>query len=75
MSATALAMPAAEALSAATASALDGSRALDARDGAELPLFVRNLRRDGQESLARLGLPRPSDEEWRYTSVAAIAPT
>lgn len=73
MSATALAMPAAEALSAATASALDGSRALDARDGAELPLFVRNLRRDGQESLARLGLPRPSDEEWRYTSVAAIA--
>lgn len=73
MSATALAIPAAEALSAATASALDGSRALDARDGGELPLFVRNLRRDGQESLARLGLPRPSDEEWRYTSVAAIA--
>jgi Fe-S cluster assembly protein SufD len=66
-------MPAAEALSAATASALDGARALDARVAAELPPVVRNLRRDGQESLARLGLPRPSDEEWRYTSVVALA--
>lgn len=73
MSATAPAMPAAAALAAATAAALAGSRALDARDAAELPLFARNLRRDGQESLARLGLPRPSDEEWRYTSVAALA--
>lgn len=73
MSATAPATSAAEALAEATASALAASHALDARDGAEFPLFARNLRHDGQEALGRLGLPRPSEEEWRYTSVAAIA--
>ncbi|MBK8595536.1 MAG: Fe-S cluster assembly protein SufD [Holophagales bacterium] len=36
------------------------------------PLFVQNLRHEGLEALGRLGLPRPSDEEWRYTSVATL---
>ena len=27
----------------------------------------------GLEALGRLGFPRPSDEEWRYTSVATVA--
>jgi Fe-S cluster assembly protein SufD len=37
------------------------------------PLFVQNLRHEGLEALGRLGLPRSSDEEWRYTSVATLA--
>lgn len=73
LSATAAAPPAAEALAAATASALGAARALEARDASDLPRFVRNLRRDGLEALGKLGLPRPSDEEWRYTSVATLA--
>ena len=73
MSATAPAPTVSEAIAAATAAALAGSRALDERDAEALPLFARNLRRDGQEALGRLGLPRLADEEWRYTSVAALA--
>ena len=53
--------------------ALERARALAAREEARSPLFVRNLRRDGLEALGTMGLPGPSDEEWRYTSVATIA--
>lgn len=73
MSATATAPSLAEALASGTAAALEGARALAAREAGGSPLFVRNLRSDGFDALARLGLPRPSDEEWRYTSVATIA--
>lgn len=36
------------------------------------PHFVQGLKRDGLETFGRLGIPRPSDEEWRYTSVATL---
>lgn len=73
MSATASAPPVAEALAGATALSVERARAHAASADPSSPLFVRNLRRDGLEALAKLGLPRPSDEEWRYTSVATLA--
>lgn len=73
MSATAAAPSAAATLAEATAGAVEAARAHGLREADGSPLFVRNLRRDGLETLGRLGLPRPSDEEWRYTSVATIA--
>ena len=63
----------AETLAGAAGTAVERARAFGAREDARSPLFVRNLRREGLEALGRLGLPRPSDEEWRYTSVATIA--
>ena len=69
MSAPALAATLAE----ATGAAVESARAHAAREAVRSPLFVANLRRDGLEALARLGLPGPSDEEWRYANVAALA--
>lgn len=73
MSASAPTATLATALSEGTVSALERARAFGAREAATSPLFVQNLRRAGADALGRLGLPRPSDEEWRYTSVAALA--
>ncbi|MBK6406585.1 MAG: Fe-S cluster assembly protein SufD [Holophagales bacterium] len=73
MSASAPTATLATALSEGTASALERARAFGAREAATSPLFVQNLRRAGADALGRLGFPRPSDEEWRYTSVAALA--
>lgn len=63
----------ASALSEGAGATIERARALAAREAGKSPLFVRNLRRDGLEALGTLGLPGPSDEEWRYTSVATIA--
>ncbi|MFN7986474.1 MAG: Fe-S cluster assembly protein SufD [Thermoanaerobaculia bacterium] len=71
MSATAA--PLATVLSEATGAAVEKARAFGARETSRSPLFVQNLRRDGLEALGTLGLPRPGDEEWRYTSVATLA--
>lgn len=73
MSASAPAAPLATVLSEATAAVVESARSFGAREGSRSPLFVQNLRRDGLEALGKLGLPRPSDEEWRYTSVATVA--
>jgi len=63
----------AETLAEGTGVALERARLHAAREAAASPLFVQNLRRDGLEALGKLGLPRPSDEEWRYTNVATDA--
>ncbi len=73
MSASAPAATLATALSDASGAALERARAFGAREASRSPLFVQNLRREGLEALGKLGLPRPSDEEWRYTSVATVA--
>lgn len=52
---------------------LERARSFAAREAGRSPLFVQDLRRDGLEALAATGLPGPSEEEWRYTSVATIA--
>ncbi len=54
-------------------SVLERARALATREAETSPLFVQALRRAGTEALAKLGLPRPTDEEWRYTNVAMLA--
>ncbi|MBI4376209.1 MAG: Fe-S cluster assembly protein SufD [Elusimicrobia bacterium] len=44
---------------------------------AELPesgaIWLRDLRRDALDRFSKLGLPGPSEEDWRHTSVAPIA--
>jgi len=40
--------------------------------GAQVPWLAR-ARRDALERFARIGLPTPRDEEWKYTSMAALA--
>jgi Fe-S cluster assembly protein SufD len=60
------------ALAEGAGATLEGARAFGAAEAGHSPLFVQNLRRAGLDALGRLGLPRPSDEEWRYTSVAGI---
>ncbi|MBI5443924.1 MAG: Fe-S cluster assembly protein SufD, partial [Deltaproteobacteria bacterium] len=60
-------------LSEGLRAALDDARAFGAMKAAASPPFVQNLRRDGLEALGRLGLPRSSDEEWRFSSVATVA--
>ncbi len=72
MSASAPATTLATALSEGTGGALERARAFGAREAATSPLFLQNLRRAGADALGRLGFPRPSDEEWRYTSVATL---
>ena len=73
MSASSPATTLATALSEGTGTVVERARAFGAREAATSPLFIQNLRRAGREALGRLGLPRPSDEEWRYTAVATIA--
>ena len=73
MSASSPATVLATALPEGTGTVVERARAFGAREAATSPLFVQNLRRAGLESLGKLGLPRPSDEEWRYTSVATVA--
>ena len=73
MSATAPAATLATTLSEGLRASLDQGWAFGARQASASPLFVQNLRHDGLEALGKLGFPRPSDEEWRYTSVATIA--
>ena len=73
MSATAPATTIATTLSEVLGPTLERGRAFGAREAGRSPLFAQNLRRDGLEALGKLGLPRPSDEEWRYTSVATLA--
>jgi len=60
-------------LAAGLEATLARARAFAAREAGRSPLHVQNLRRDGLEALGRLGFPGPSDEEWRYTSVATLA--
>lgn len=52
---------------------LESAKAFGQGEAGRSPLFVQNLRRAGLDALGRLGLPRPSDEEWRYTSVSGMA--
>jgi Fe-S cluster assembly protein SufD len=73
LSSSTLAASLATTLSEGVGTAIERGRAFGAREASRSPLFVQNLRRDGLEALGKLGLPRPSDEEWRYTSVAALA--
>lgn len=73
MSAAAPAPTLATALSEGLDAALERARAFGALEAGHSPLFAQNLRRDGLEALGRLGLPGPSDEEWRYTSVPTLA--
>ena len=73
MSATAPATPVPATLSEGLGVTLERARAFGEREAGRSPLFAQNLRRDGLEALGRLGLPSPSDEEWRYTSVATLA--
>ncbi len=73
MSTTAPATTIATTLSEALGLTLERARAFGAREAGRSPIFAQNLRRDGLEALGKLGLPGPSDEEWRYTSVATLA--
>jgi Fe-S cluster assembly protein SufD len=73
LSASAPAPTVAEALAEGVGAALERARAFAAREAGRSPLFVQNLRHDGLEALGTMGLPGPSHEEWRYTSVATIA--
>jgi Fe-S cluster assembly protein SufD len=63
----------ATALPDGTGTVVERARDFGVRAAATSPLFVQNLRRAGLESLEKLGFPRPSDEEWRYTRVGTIA--
>jgi len=73
LSATPPAATLAKSLSDGLQATLERGRVFGAREAAASPLFVQNLRRDGLEALGKLGLPRSSDEEWRYAGVATIA--
>jgi len=73
LSATAPVPTIAATLAEALALTLERARAFGAREAGRSPLFAQNLRRDGLEALGKLGFPGPSDEEWRYTSVATLA--
>jgi Fe-S cluster assembly protein SufD len=73
LSAAAPAPTIAATLAEGAGAAVESARQHAAREAGGSPPFVQNLRREGLEALGALGLPRPSDEEWRYTSVATIA--
>ncbi|RMG46022.1 MAG: Fe-S cluster assembly protein SufD [Acidobacteria bacterium] len=47
---------------------------LDRRPGAGEPLWLRRRRQEARQA-ARAGLPGPEDEEWRETSLRALAET
>ncbi len=50
-----------------------GSRSSSEQRGE--PGFLRELRLAGREAFLASGLPTPRDEDWRYTSLAALAAT